>query len=258
MATDLVLVVWGAGEGLLLGGPGQVVRGKAGLAEDEDLCVKCVLLCSASLPSEGELASLAGLKLGCAQAGPLPPRLGCSADIVWFRGACGEMVLPSCALGLGQTFLCPLQEKLPGESCPSQRWKTGCCTSRTCCLQPDPPSPLQNRALRWTSACCCSGRLSPVLGRGAGSRVGCPALRCSERTFPPQDAAVGTCSSTLVDEHGTIFKKNPRRVVRPAGESCLGAGGTWVPAWWRGGKLLVPGFSVQVGEAGAASCLREQ
>lgn len=144
------------------------------------------------------------------------------------------MVLPSCALGLGQTFLCPLQEKLPGESCPSQRWKTGCCTSRTCCLQPDPPSPLQNHALRWASACCCSSRLSPVLGRGAGSRVGCPALRCSEGTFPPQDAAVGTCGSSLVDERGTMFKKNPRRVVRPAGESCWGAGGTWVPAWWRG------------------------
>lgn len=46
MATDLVLVVWGAGEGLFLGGPGQVVHGKAGLAEDEDLCVKCPALFS--------------------------------------------------------------------------------------------------------------------------------------------------------------------------------------------------------------------
>ncbi|NWW39814.1 SYTL4 protein, partial [Panurus biarmicus] len=31
-----------------------------------------------------------------------------------------------------------------------------------------------------------------------------------------QDVTVGTRSSTLVDEHETIFKKNPRRVVRPA------------------------------------------
>ncbi|NWW13540.1 SYTL4 protein, partial [Oreocharis arfaki] len=60
------------------------------------------------------------------------------------------------------------------------------------------------------------GRLSPVLGHGAGSPVGCPALPCSEGTLPPQDATVVTRSSTLVGEHETIFKKNPRRVVRPA------------------------------------------
>ncbi|NXK89214.1 SYTL4 protein, partial [Formicarius rufipectus] len=59
-------------------------------------------------------------------------------------------------------------------------------------------------------------RLSPVLGRGAGSLAVCPALPCSDRTFLPQDATSGTRSSTLVDEHETIFKKNPRRVVRPA------------------------------------------
>ncbi|NXU82875.1 SYTL4 protein, partial [Xiphorhynchus elegans] len=59
-------------------------------------------------------------------------------------------------------------------------------------------------------------RLSPVLGHGAGSLAGCPALPCSDRTFPPQDATAGTRSSALVDEHETIFKKNPRRVVRPA------------------------------------------
>ncbi|NWS16178.1 SYTL4 protein, partial [Pachyramphus minor] len=59
-------------------------------------------------------------------------------------------------------------------------------------------------------------RPSPVLGRGAGSPVGCPALPCSDGTSPPQDAAAGTRSSALVDEHETIFKKNPRRVVRPA------------------------------------------
>ncbi|NWY37437.1 SYTL4 protein, partial [Sylvia atricapilla] len=59
-------------------------------------------------------------------------------------------------------------------------------------------------------------RLSPVLGRGAGHPTGLLALPCSEGTPPPQDATVGTRSSTLVDEHETIFKKNPRRVVRPA------------------------------------------
>lgn len=54
--------------------------------------------------------------------------------------------------------------------------------------------------------------------------MGCPALPCSESTFPPQDATVGSRSSTLVNEHETIFKKNPRRVLRPAGESYRGAG----------------------------------
>ncbi|NXR36445.1 SYTL4 protein, partial [Zosterops hypoxanthus] len=59
-------------------------------------------------------------------------------------------------------------------------------------------------------------RLSPVLGCGAGHPTELLALPCSEGTPPPQDATVGTLSSTLVDEHETIFKKNPRRVVRPA------------------------------------------
>uniref|UniRef100_A0A8C5U2Z8 Synaptotagmin-like protein 4 n=1 Tax=Malurus cyaneus samueli TaxID=2593467 RepID=A0A8C5U2Z8_9PASS len=58
--------------------------------------------------------------------------------------------------------------------------------------------------------------LSPVLGRGAGSSVGCSALPCSEGTLPPQDVTVGTRSSNLENENETIFKKNPRRVVRPA------------------------------------------
>ncbi|NXL17819.1 SYTL4 protein, partial [Setophaga kirtlandii] len=35
-------------------------------------------------------------------------------------------------------------------------------------------------------------------------------------TLTAQDATVGTHSGTLVDEHETMFKKNPRRVVRPA------------------------------------------
>ncbi|NXK34141.1 SYTL4 protein, partial [Piprites chloris] len=59
-------------------------------------------------------------------------------------------------------------------------------------------------------------RPSPVLGHGAGSPVGYPALPCSDGNSPPQDATAGTRSSALVDEHETIFKKNPRRVVRPA------------------------------------------
>uniref|UniRef100_A0A8C0U2W5 Synaptotagmin-like protein 4 n=1 Tax=Cyanistes caeruleus TaxID=156563 RepID=A0A8C0U2W5_CYACU len=54
----------------------------------------------------------------------------------------------------------------------------------------------------------------PVLGHGAGHPTGLLALPCSEGTVPPQDATVGTRSSTC--EHETIFKKNPRRVVRPA------------------------------------------
>ncbi|NXU33896.1 SYTL4 protein, partial [Drymodes brunneopygia] len=80
------------------------------------------------------------------------------------------------------------------------------------------------------------GRLSPGLGHGAGSPVGCPALPCSEGTLPPQDATAGTRSSTLVEEHEMIFKKNPRRVVRPAEytksvidlrpEDLVGEGGT--------------------------------
>ncbi|NXE72904.1 SYTL4 protein, partial [Cochlearius cochlearius] len=56
----------------------------------------------------------------------------------------------------------------------------------------------------------------PSPGGVGGSPMGCPALPCSEGTFPPQDAATGSRSSALVDEHETIFKKNPRRVVRPA------------------------------------------
>ncbi|KFO76173.1 Synaptotagmin-like 4, partial [Cuculus canorus] len=59
-------------------------------------------------------------------------------------------------------------------------------------------------------------RLNPVVGCGAGSPMGCPALPRSEGTLPLQDAAIGSHSSALVDDHETIFKKNPRRVVRPA------------------------------------------
>lgn len=52
---------------------------------------------------------------------------------------------------------------------------------------------------------------------------------------------MGTRSSTLVDEHETIFKKNPRRVVRPAGERCGGAVG--LGANMAGtGQLLLPGL----------------
>ncbi|NWR09348.1 SYTL4 protein, partial [Paradoxornis webbianus] len=41
-------------------------------------------------------------------------------------------------------------------------------------------------------------------------------LRSKNAFSDGRDATVGTRSSTLVDEHETIFKKNPRRVVRPA------------------------------------------
>ncbi|XP_041252536.1 synaptotagmin-like protein 4 isoform X2 [Onychostruthus taczanowskii] len=41
-------------------------------------------------------------------------------------------------------------------------------------------------------------------------------LRSKSALSDGRDATVGTRSSTLVDEHEMIFKKNPRRVVRPA------------------------------------------
>ncbi|XP_048174691.1 synaptotagmin-like protein 4 [Corvus hawaiiensis] len=41
-------------------------------------------------------------------------------------------------------------------------------------------------------------------------------LRSKTAFSDGRDATVGTRSSALVDEHETIFKKNPRRVVRPA------------------------------------------
>uniref|UniRef100_A0A8C3J421 Synaptotagmin-like protein 4 n=1 Tax=Calidris pygmaea TaxID=425635 RepID=A0A8C3J421_9CHAR len=99
---------------------------------------------------------------------------------------------------------------------PAGIWKTGRCAGRTRRLQPDPPSPLQKPALRRTGTCRCSAGLSPDLGRGAGTPRGVPTLPSSEGTLPPQAATVGSRSSALVDEHETIFKKNPRRVVRPA------------------------------------------
>ncbi|NXX83830.1 SYTL4 protein, partial [Urocolius indicus] len=60
------------------------------------------------------------------------------------------------------------------------------------------------------------GYRSSSPGGVGGSPLGCPALPCSEGPFPLQDAAPGSRSSALVDEHETIFQKNPRRVVRPA------------------------------------------
>ncbi|NWH77155.1 SYTL4 protein, partial [Piaya cayana] len=59
-------------------------------------------------------------------------------------------------------------------------------------------------------------RPGPGGGAGLGVPWGvqpCPALK---GPLPPQDAAIGSHSSALADEHETIFKKNPRRVVRPA------------------------------------------
>ncbi|NWH37973.1 SYTL4 protein, partial [Chloropsis hardwickii] len=101
--------------------------------------------------------------------------------------------------------------------------------------------------------CTKEARLSPVLGRGAGHPTGLLALPCSEGTLPPQDATVGSRSSTLVDEHEMIFKKNPRRVVRPAGERCAGADTAG------GGQLLLPGLgrAFSAGGRGWGSPLRE-
>uniref|UniRef100_A0A8B9FK61 Synaptotagmin-like protein 4 n=1 Tax=Amazona collaria TaxID=241587 RepID=A0A8B9FK61_9PSIT len=75
-----------------------------------------------------------------------------------------------------------------------------------------------------------------------GSRVpmGCPSLPCSDGTCPPQDAAVGSRSSTL-DEREMMFKKNPRRVVRPAGERCVRCRGVCVVGLWCGAQRPVGG-----------------
>lgn len=45
---------------------------------------------------------------------------------------------------------------------------------------------------------------------------------------------MGSRSSVLVDEHEALFKKNPRRVVRPAGESHVEPGEAlvWVHEVW--------------------------
>ncbi|NWI39350.1 SYTL4 protein, partial [Picathartes gymnocephalus] len=48
-----------------------------------------------------------------------------------------------------------------------------------------------------------------------GKQVAAPAGPASSSLTLP-DATLGTRSSALVEEHETIFKKNPRRVVRPA------------------------------------------
>lgn len=108
MATDLVPVAWGAGEGL----PGWVVLGKAGLVEGEDFCLTCVFLGHVcfSQSGEGDLASLAGLKPVPGQAGPLLPRLECSGELVGRWCFPAGVSSPSCALRVGQTFLCPPQE----------------------------------------------------------------------------------------------------------------------------------------------------
>ncbi|XP_049683528.1 synaptotagmin-like protein 4 isoform X2 [Accipiter gentilis] len=100
-------------------------------------------------------------------------------------------------------------------------------------------------------------------------------LRSKTAFSDGRDAAVGSRSGALVDEHEMIFKKNPRRVVRPAGESCVGAGGFgcrhgrgWVTAsawavagfqwrWERLGHPLAGGSSraLLVPQRVAASCL---
>ncbi|XP_065499224.1 synaptotagmin-like protein 4 isoform X1 [Caloenas nicobarica] len=78
-------------------------------------------------------------------------------------------------------------------------------------------------------------------------------LRSKTTLSDGRDAAVGTCSSSLVDEHGTIFKKNPRRVVRPADytksvidlrlENLVGEGGSLGDR-----SKSVPGLNVELEE----------
>ena len=108
MATDLVPVAWGAGEGL----PGWVVLGKAGLAEHEDLHLKCVflgLVRGSWLLWLGRNLSL-GRQVLCSPGWGALGSLCGSGELVgrWHfpTSACS----PGHALGLGQTFLCPPQE----------------------------------------------------------------------------------------------------------------------------------------------------
>nr|XP_021140111.1 synaptotagmin-like protein 4 isoform X3 [Columba livia] len=98
-----------------------------------------------------------------------------------------------------------------------QKAQVGEPKSSSAAQQQSPPAPQE-------------GRRRNSLERAApprdGKQVAAPAgpaassltlpLRSKTALSAGRDAAVGTCSSTLVDEHGTIFKKNPRRVVRPA------------------------------------------
>lgn len=72
---------------------------------------------------------------------------------------------------------------------------------------------------------------------------------------------MGSCSGALVDEHEMIFKKNPRRVVRPAGESYVGAGGFGCRhgrGWVTASAWAAVGFQLEMGETGTAPCWREQ
>ncbi|XP_035754472.1 synaptotagmin-like protein 4, partial [Egretta garzetta] len=80
----------------------------------------------------------------------------------------------------------------------------------------------------------------------------------SKNTFSDgRDAAVGSRSSALVDENETIFKKNPRRVVRPAGESCVGAGGEFV-ADMAGGAGCLAGRALPLPTQAACLSLQEE
>ncbi|XP_010286139.1 PREDICTED: synaptotagmin-like protein 4, partial [Phaethon lepturus] len=73
-----------------------------------------------------------------------------------------------------------------------------------------------------------------------------------------RDAAMGSRSSALVDEHETIFKKNPRRVVRPADytksvidlrpEDFVGEGGSLGDR-----SKSVPGLNTELDEEGLSS-----
>lgn len=177
MATDLVLVPLGAGEGRL----GQVVCSSAGLAENEDLHLKAAFVCSLPRPGEGDAGSSCQPETShWADRSSAP----CAVPGLFMQlfGACGEsssqpklgflaVLLLADVPARDRPFLCPLQEKLSGESCRCQRGKTGCCTSRTRGGQPDSPSLLQKRALCLQRSGECRGS-----GLGALRRPLCPAL----------------------------------------------------------------------------------
>lgn len=77
------------------------------------------------------------------------------------------------------------------------------------------PSPADVGGRRNSLERAIPGKQVAVPAGPASSSLTLP-LRSKTAFSDGRDATVGTCSSTLVDEHETIFKKNPRRVVRPA------------------------------------------
>uniref|UniRef100_A0A8B9FKC1 Synaptotagmin-like protein 4 n=1 Tax=Amazona collaria TaxID=241587 RepID=A0A8B9FKC1_9PSIT len=117
------------------------------------------------------------------------------------RGTVGQTLLQKAQLGEPKSSS-PVQKQsplLPGWGAPGSLWGDG--ASWPALVLPALP-------LAWD-------RPFHVLHRRNSVPMGCPSLPCSDGTCPPQDAAVGSRSSTL-DEREMMFKKNPRRVVRPA------------------------------------------